>query len=352
MKRTELIAALDKVAPALATGDLIPILTHFWFTGTHVLGYNDHVALMTPCKTDFVAAVPGMTLLNVLKASKAPDVEFKMHDGELTVKLASATARLQTMPRKQYEAHFKMPEKGESHIKVDGKLLKAALTCCLRSVSIDTTIPDQLGVTILPTKNNLLFYSTDNATLSHARIPYKDGGDMPERAILSAHFCREALSLIETKKAPHIEVHDKYALFFAADGTSLFGKLIKSEKPLDFANSLEHHYPKGSREKLVTMPTKLELVVDRACVVLNTGMGRVHTDIVVRGGKATFSTKSKSIEMDDMLAPLDQADVKLRVNPKLLKNGMGSFDKMLILPRCFVMASNELLYVISADGAE
>jgi hypothetical protein len=64
----DLIAKLEQVEPAVAINRLIPELTCFWLTGSHLVAYNDQIALAVPFTTDFQGAVPGK-LLPLLKAA-------------------------------------------------------------------------------------------------------------------------------------------------------------------------------------------------------------------------------------------------------------------------------------------
>ena len=108
MNRKLLLDRLGKVKPALATNDLIPALTHLWFSGDEVLAYNDAVGISAPCDAGFAGMVPGATLLAVLGTSRAKDVEFSPGDGEVLVKAASAKIKLPLLPVDK--PLFEMPE--------------------------------------------------------------------------------------------------------------------------------------------------------------------------------------------------------------------------------------------------
>src|SRR5215471_14471820 len=64
----ELIAKLEQVEPAVAINRLIPIMTCFWLTGSHLVAYNGQIALAVPFTTDFAGAVSAK-LLPFLKAA-------------------------------------------------------------------------------------------------------------------------------------------------------------------------------------------------------------------------------------------------------------------------------------------
>jgi len=355
MNRKDLVDKLEQVAPALSGNDLIPILTHFWFTGEHVLAYNDQIAISAPCKVDFEGAVPGMTLLNLLKASRAKDVEFvvgKDDKNELTIKAASSRFKLGLLPYRDFEEVFVMPKPGKDPEALSTKSFLSCIDCCMRSVSIDTSVPDQLGITLIPDGKDLLFYSTDDRTLSHARLAVKGGTSLKQRVILSSHFCRQVLNLVNDAKPLHLEIHKDHALLMGAGGTLLFGKLVHSEKPLNFNSILDHNFPEGSENKLVTIPTKLELILERAVIVASASVEPVRTHINVQGGVVRFSTVSARGEVHDTLQIEGKhKDVEIKVDAKLLKNGYGQFDQMLLTSSCFVMVNEDVLYLVAASGS-
>jgi hypothetical protein len=70
-----LIRALETVEPALAINQLIPLLTHYWFTGKSLIGYNGSIALQVPFQTDFRGAVPGKVLELLKRGSFEGDID-------------------------------------------------------------------------------------------------------------------------------------------------------------------------------------------------------------------------------------------------------------------------------------
>jgi hypothetical protein len=79
-----LISVLETVQPAVAINRLIPLLTHYWFTGTHVMGYNGQIALQVPFRTDFRGAVPGQVLELLKRASFEGDIKVTPQGGSIS----------------------------------------------------------------------------------------------------------------------------------------------------------------------------------------------------------------------------------------------------------------------------
>jgi DNA polymerase III sliding clamp (beta) subunit (PCNA family) len=259
---------------------------------------------------------------------------------------------MNVIPASDFESIFTMPKPDErKEFTVDGKKFLSDLNCCLRSTSMDTTHPDYLGVTLIPADHSLLLFSTNQATLSHAELKVKGGVTLRDRVILPAAFCREMLRLADKDKTLSIEIHDGFALYENSHGVMLYGKLIESKKPFEFEEMVDHHFSNAERKRLVGVPSKLELILERACIIAATSKDPVRTEIIVSKGIAKLITNSPvSGEVVDtvQLDGKDIPDVRLRVDPKDLREGFGSFDQMLISEKCFILANDSQVYMVAA----
>ena len=349
LSRKDLVSKLERVAPALAGNDLVPVLSHFAFRGDEVVAHNDQIAISVPCKTDFEGCIQGKTFLELMNASKALQIEFDDKPEELVVIAASSRMTLPMFPLAQFDEIFTLPEQRKrDELPVDTKAFLAAIDCCMRSVSLDTSVPDQLGVTMIVDGKDLLLFSTDNATMSHAVVKLKGKPDW-KRAILSAAFCKEMLSLADKAKALHLEIHtDKGYSMLVNTTSTLWGKLIESSKPVSFIDTFEDMCPADANKIMVEIPKKLQGIVERACIISAINVESVRTQITVsNGGKAKFRTTTKRGSVTDTLG-MDgkHYNVELAVDPKLLKRGWGAFERMLITKRCFIMATKSTYYLV------
>jgi DNA polymerase III sliding clamp (beta) subunit (PCNA family) len=353
INRSEIVGKLERVAPALSGNDLIPVFTHFCFTKGVVIAYNDQIGISTPCKLDFDGCISGPTLLGLLNASRADTVSFVAsgkNAKEVIVKAASSKFKLPMMQDAAFTDLFAMPKAQEKiELPVDTKEFMAAIECCMRSVSIDTSVPDQLGVTLQVDGKDLLLFSTDNATLSHGVVTLKSK-PVFKRVILSGHFCKQLLALVDLKKPLHLQIDDAEGeALYSGQNITLFGKLIETTKPVDFLAAVDRHLPVGIEKQYVSIPTKLEMIIDRACIIAAANLQNVRTQIDVKGSEATFSTTSPRGEVHDTLKLEGKhKDVSLDVDPKMLKRGYGSFDKMLITDNAFIMATKTTTYLVGS----
>ena len=357
MNREELVSKLEIVAPALSKTDLVRVLNHFWFDNNTLTAYNDLIAISTKLNSEFSGAVPGSTLMALLAKSRAEKVEFctgsdgskKIPEGQLLVKAASSKF---TLPYLETEATkiFEMPEPGLNvALQVKLKEFLEAVELCMLSLKEDPAIPDSLGVTLQFHPKHLDLYTTNDATITQASV---DAGasEHTKPVVLSGSFCRQMLALAKTSEKLHLEIAENYSLFEAGD-TTLFGKLVNVQRPLDFGAVIDQSFPVEMEEFLVSVPTKLELILDRAIVITDSKSEKPKTQIVVKDGIAKFYSQSDrgevrdSVQLEENVHP----DVSVYIDPRLFKRGYGSFDRMLLTDKALIMTKENGMYLVSAS---
>lgn len=359
MKRTDLLKVLETVEHALAAHDMIPVMKHFCFTGSRVFAFNDAIAISVLCKTEFVGALPS-TVRQFLASARAKDVEFVQSEeaGELVIQAASSKLKTPYMEKSNFI--FKMPQGSEDRFVSSAKVVPVieSLTRCMRSIGIDTSIPEQLGVTVIPGKDGLAFYATNNKTISRSVIDAKSAklfGALKHQLILPAQFCTQLLKL--TKGAKEVSLHfaDDHAIAKTSDGTILFCQLISSESPIDFANVITSHVPSSYRKDSVAISSKFPLVIERASIITDTPTEPSVTSVkLVKPGVLRFFSKSARGEMSDkVMVSENHPAVDSRLEPSLLKGVLDDFDRILFSDSCVVLSSSKSdeLYIASALGA-
>jgi DNA polymerase III sliding clamp (beta) subunit (PCNA family) len=353
MERTKLLELLNLVEPALSDQNLIPVLQHFWFTGQNLVAYNDQIAISVPCLTEFAAAVPGDTLLSMLKASLARNVELTLDDkGVLHITLSAAKLKLPTLPAESFI--FDMPEFPDTKSLPGGntrELFIRALDECLMSVSNDTSIPDQLGVTVIPKDKTLLLFSTNFSTLTHARLEVNGVTSLKQRIILSRPFVQQFVKLAEAtgEEDIHLVLRKDHALASFGD-VQLFGRLIASEHPINYEKLMQDHLPENYEKMLIDIPPKLKLILQRAIIVSDNKVDQQKTKITLKDGTIKFFSRSDKGEVDDTLpATKGQKEVSLQVEPGLMLKGVEEFDQYLLHEKSVVMTKAGVLYMVAAS---
>jgi DNA polymerase III sliding clamp (beta) subunit (PCNA family) len=354
MERKALLEKLNLVSAALSKNPLIPVLTHLWFTGEQLMAFNDQIAISTPCKTDFVGATPGNILLDLLEASTARNVELSVADGQLLVKADGSRFELDMLPPEDFVFEMPQPQSKET-LPVDGEEFLAGMESCMRSVSMGTSVAEQMGITLQIEGDQLALYGTDRTTISCSFLVLER--DVPfTRVILRAEFCQQLLKLADPASL-QIEVYGDHALFSGKD-VIMFGRVVETDRPLDFNEILNRHYPAGTESQLVKIPGKLKLILERACIITDSKVEEAYTTITVRdkvqqnGGTVRvmrFVSKSDLGEVKDAVLVPDHPEVKTEVDPKLMKAALGGgFTHMLVTESAVVMAERNKLRLVTS----
>lgn len=362
MLRTDLIDRLSLAAPALAKTAFMPILNCFWFTGKHVIAHNDQIGICVPLKTDFKGAVEGELLLGLLRNSRAKEVWLSPigESGEhLEVKLAGTKAKLGLNPPSAFiwDVPKLQPEKA---IKLGNQVehLLQAIDLVMLSVSGDTTIPDQLGITFIAEEGGVGLFSTNDATMSYSF--FKLAKKWPARVILPSLFCNQLRAIGGKRSDIALEVHKDHVIATINDAGEkgdpiiLFSRVIESERPHDFGRTLDLHYSPKVKKKMLPLPSKLKLVAERAFLVSQDKKGAVKTNLKVEGGKLTVFTDG-SAQVRDSMDLEGHDDVSLDINVGFLRSAFGAYHSALedengtfiVTPACLIMQSGESVFMLA-----
>lgn len=349
MNKGEFYDKLKIVAPALSDSDLMPVLRCFWFTGKTLMAYNDHIAISIAFPTEFKGAVRGDSLLALIGVSGGgkdakKKVTMSADDTQLHIKVGKTKIDLNLMTPDNFKV-FTMPELDQtSAFPVDGHEFRNAVEQCMLSVSTDTSVADQLGVTLIPDSKQLLLFSTNNATLTHSHIKLKQEVNI-KRVILPTMFCEQLLRLADGEEL-QLKIFDDHAMFRSGKVT-VFGRLIDCPRPLDFVSIFARNMGNGTREKLVPMP-RIKAALERAVIITESRVDRTKTELSVKDSKLTLLSKSESRgTVEDWVTLEGHDDVSIMVNPVLLKNGYPNFKQVLFTERCAIMTQDHTTYLIA-----
>lgn len=349
MERSELVEKLETVAPALAVTDIVPITAHFWFTGKTVMAYNGHVAISVPFETDFSCAVPGI-LLSLLKASSAKKIEVNC-DKAFRVKGARTKIELPILSADLFA--FKMPKPPQAPIAARSSDFLNAVAVCMRSVSNDGSIPDQLGITVLPSNHGVTMFSTNGVTMSRARVKFREAPAF-DRVVVRALFAKQLLAFAKNEKKLRLELRKDMCMYAGSDGTVMYGQPVLVEKPLRFVEVFDKFHPKENDARMVELAPRLAAILDRAAVVAQGDPKPARTKITVKAGVASFVTEASVVaaRVEDAM-PLAEGhpDVFIEVSAKAMRAGCDDFNRFMITKNCVVMANDYAHYMIAGRDA-
>lgn len=336
ISRHEMLAALDAAKPALASKSLIDELTHFWFMKGSLLTFNDILGMDVPFEAPIEGGIKGALLLGLLSNSKAKEVTItELENEEVEFKAGAAKLRLALLSLDR--AVWKFPKiNSKQLLPISDKFVKA-ISAQLISTSADTSVPDQLGVTLVPEDDIINLYSTDSKTLTWG-IAHKMKGIVKKRCVLPAPFCEQLSSVCG--KGGFMLVRDEDVIAENEAGVRLYSRLVEVPSPLDFDKVLERCLPKNFDKKATPVPSLLRLALERVLVVVNQGAGD-PIQITLDAEALRLYAKVGSAEIDDKVRlehPHDE--VTVWVDPVKLKRGIEDAKSIFVSKEAVVLIGN------------
>jgi hypothetical protein len=351
--RKELVDILDVTKPALASKDLIEELTQFWFKGDCVYAYNDIIGLQHPLKTDFVGGLRGSLLLGLLDKSRAKDIHIEpLQNGEdqKEMLIRAANTRLTLALLDDSRALWEIPSFDKAKSVVFGKSFLEVIESVLVSVGGDTSVPDQLGVTIEPNNKFLDFYTTDSLCISWARLPLPENYNCG-RIILPEVFCEQLLRLF--KDGGYLVISEDSVAAQNSKGVYLYSRLIETNNPLDFSGQIRESIPKDYDKLLVDIPSRLKLAIERILIVLqNSPPGESARIFIDKGNILRLYVKTSIGEIKDSMKIIQEhEDIAVDADPILIKRVLQGREKFLLSDKCILLTGpKNFVHLISLSS--
>lgn len=355
MIRVALIDLLQNAAPALAKTTFFAAWANFSFTGKRLFTYNDQIGFAAACNTEFKGGVRGDVFLSMLKQMSAREISLEKADNDLMIVAGRSKVKLGLDPLD--EMAWKPPAPSGDGIKLAAKHKRAllrALRMVLCSVNSDSTHPDTMGVTFIPSKSDkVTLYATNNHSISEAVVKLPSA--WPSRVILPTAFCEHFLTLATASPNEDItiDVASEHVVAFIG-GMVLFTRVIDSERPYDFAGSIAKAVE--GVNKFSKIPPQLQLVLERSCIIAGPKADTIPTHFSVDDdGMCTMLTQSDLGECKERIKLLGHSAAEGHFSAAVIKAGIGSYyssvaednGELLISARGLALRSGDCLFVAS-----
>jgi hypothetical protein len=368
MKCRELVNKMESVNATLAAHGLVPIMEHFWFTGEHLVTYNDKLGMQVPCQTDFAGAVPSRLLQLCKVSDQEKEVTFEFGDTDFDMHIGRNIGTFPYLPIDDTAEVFTMPALGKEADASSSSLeiLRFALEAALLSVATSTEKPERLGVTFAPSGKDLILYSSNNDTFTRAIISSGEGS-LTAPVVVPANFIRIFLDLTKgikaenraeqnsegpkkkEKVAVHLQLNKKYVLAKVGD-TLLYGAMIQVDQPTDFKSIFDKYCTKAYVDRMIEVPSTLETCVNRALVVTESDVDQEKSQLTVADNKLNYLSETKRGTIDDEITFKHPDIGPVKLMSKLLKIGLETYDRITITDRAVILSNSICVYMISTTG--
>lgn len=346
IKREELSRVLKLAEPALASKSAYPAFESFRFDGETVLAYNDQLAISAPFKSELRCCLPGKTLIGLLSASAAPELEVvSCDDAVLKAKLGRSKVELPCIQYSAYE--YQGPDlKEASTLEVDDTFV-AALERAAVSLGWDALQPWSFGVTLAPSKKSgLRLLSTNNFSMTRASL---SGAMAAEAQQLPPQFVEALLKHAKKEKLKRLhmwDVGDWVGAVFDS-GVLFLSRTSPQADPGKFTEIL-----KAVRApQMVDVPKSLEATFQRLSVLITSSVmsERVAKFRVVKERLFVEVESARGTLRDAHKLP-GHPDVELKAPPELLARALPFSTTIGFVPeRAVCMAGDGFEYVVSGS---
>lgn len=339
LSRQELYDALNEVKPALATKELIEELCCCWMDGKAITAFNDTLGIRVPFESPFTGGVRGNLLLGMLSNSRAKQVSIEpLTDGNALFKAGRTLLKLSLLPITQ--AVYELPKLGK-----EGYCPTGAFWGALQKVSIalgpNLTAPEQLGVSVAPTRAGLALYATDASTLAETFVK-ADWPQLKNRITIPRAFIEQLVKLQGAGTTLYLQGGGIAAK--NPDGLLLFSRLVDVPKPSDFEKTIND----CSKDlTFFEVPRRLHLALERASVLLATE-ANASLSMAIMDDRLLLQARTALGDLKDSIG-LDNANgnVQCRTNPDLIKRALEFADDIAMSEQVTLLRAKNFRYVVA-----
>lgn len=369
LDRKDVLSALARTNAGLAEADLIPILTHYWFTGEEVMTYNDQLAVSVHMPTKFVGSAPGDVLYSVLSKADSETVTLGTNENYLQIKFDKGKSSVKLPSYGPKEFLFEIPEPIDDEdywLKVKNDELIAAILVCMQSLGSHVSQPERRGITLtLHGKNRLYLYSTDGRTISRAEIEFEGNLPFSDDVILPESFCKQMLEY-EVNEIDRLEINEEegYALLVVGSEdecvkSRVFGRLMSDPNPPDFHRIFDLHLPDDIENDMMPFPKKLEAALERSLIIVAKAAeykSILTVDRKREGNVMKIHTESNFGEVVDRFnvdkkVPKVRARIDLKAMALTQKTASDIFDQMYVDTEVVILAKAGRMFHMIANYA-
>lgn len=337
MNRNDLLAALKICRPALASNDLIPVLSHYCFDGDRVFAYNDVMCIAVDIDVGISCALPGDPLYRVIDSFSSDEVYLEAQKTDVLVRGKTKKAKV-TMPF--LTAHtFLYRDPGDKEATQDMELTEEtvnAMQFCLDSVPDNPLLPYQMGITV--SKDGWM-YASDGTTVAYADTSLK----CKKAVLLPAAFCKQVVSLFSVEEAGTLCIGEDFAIGEFHPGVMIFTKLPFASEVGKFERVLDEHVPTDANLWYVDVPKQLLSCLDRCLAVLSSDLEKtLEVSIDKDGFDVRVESKLGTVDEQFAVGTGAKKEATYLFDVEILRKCIMSADQIAFLQACAALVTDEV----------
>ena len=341
--REEFMAQLALVKPALASGGVVPELSHIWFDKAHAYAFDGGFGIKRKLTTDLTCGLPGKPLLDLLSTSKLKEAELVPNGNALAIKLGKAQTKLVALDleRRVWPYPVKLPRTADP---VDlGEDFIEGLRKTLFIKASPATRVEHHGVMVAVGKTGLCLYATDSATMARVLVKGAGKGAAFDKVLLPRTFAEQIVS-----QAPEgvklIVASD--CLIAEAEGVTFYSNLLDVSGADDMDAIISKQLAKHPEP--LPLPAGLEGALARAEILAGAGAAAVEVAVVdgelKLSGSYGLGTLQENLELDG-----EAPNAKMRLSAGLLKRALPYAESFSLTAGSLILRGEpDFVYVLAS----
>lgn len=328
MQKGSLLNALIAVKPGIAKREILEAMTYFFFSGTHVISYNDLISIQYPLNTDFKVFVKADDFFKVVSKVPGDNLKFEFDGTNLVMMAKNVKSKFATINDDQITERINLIAEDSKKSKLADLPDNFFESVSLCSYAASKNESDQTLTCIYINENEV--YACDNKRIAFAKLSSK----MPT-ILLKASEIKSLLDINPIKYC----VTDSWIHFINEEGCLFSILKTKGEYP-DFSEFLDFEGTK------VDLPRELLEGLDIAAIFSDKDEPTV--EITIRQDICRIYKHTPSGEVDyRKKINYKGSEIKFTVNPEFLKEMLNHSTEILVSSDKAKLVSGDFTLVVS-----
>jgi hypothetical protein len=253
--RNELIQALERIKPGIASKEFIEQSTHFVLSEGEVSSYNGDMSVSYPFAAGVECTVDSSLFFKLINRMEEDTLEMELEENLLKLTCGDITAELPVIIESEVIQHINKIAEEQENCKWHSlpKDFIEALRLCRFSASKDQT----LGTLTCVWVEGEDVLATDRLRISW----YKMESPVEKNFYIDAHFVKEIMAF---DNIIEYALSDSWAHFQVADGTIFSARLTKPEDLID----LREHIDSFEQDVRIAIPADLRPAIETASITV------------------------------------------------------------------------------------